>query len=156
MKRLYRIEKNKVLGGVCGGLAEYFDVDPVLIRVLFVVLFFGWGISLLAYIILWIVAPKKSDIFIEKANNTCDEAKTINYSDNRFKEINLREIKNHRLFGGLILIAIGTLWLFSNIFEFFDLSIFFPILIILIGIFILLNNRNSGISAKTHNNLENI
>ncbi|MCX7735187.1 MAG: PspC domain-containing protein [Candidatus Kapabacteria bacterium] len=156
MKRLYRIEKNKVFGGVCGGLAEYFEVDPVLVRVLFVVLFFGWGISLLAYIILWIVTPKKSDIIIEKANNTDENQESINYVDERFKEINHREIKNHRLFGGFILIAIGTLWLFSNIFEFFDLSIFFPILIILIGIFILLNSKYSGISTKTHNNLENI
>lgn len=156
MKRLYRIERNKVFGGVCGGLAEYFEVDPVLVRVLFVVLFFGWGLSFLAYIILWIVTPKKSDIIIEKASNTDEKQQSINYVDERFKENNHRDIKNHSLFWGFILIAIGALWLFSNIFEFFDLSIFLPILIILIGIFILLNSKYSRLSAKNHNNLENI
>lgn len=49
---------DKKIGGVCGGLAEYFDADPLLIRILAVTLFFGFGVGLLAYILLWILAPK--------------------------------------------------------------------------------------------------
>jgi phage shock protein PspC (stress-responsive transcriptional regulator) len=55
-RRIYRDPDNKVLGGVCGGLGAYFDIDPVLIRVIFVLLIF-MGFGPLAYIILWIVIP---------------------------------------------------------------------------------------------------
>ena len=56
-KRLYRQPNNKIFGGVCMGLSEYFEIDPVILRVLFVVaLFFGMGFLL--YIILWIIVPK--------------------------------------------------------------------------------------------------
>jgi phage shock protein PspC (stress-responsive transcriptional regulator) len=59
-KRLYRSSKNKVLGGVCGGLAEYFNVDPIIIRIIWVVLIFlSRGTGILAYLIAWIIIPKK-------------------------------------------------------------------------------------------------
>lgn len=56
-KRLYRDENNKVLGGVCGGLANYFGTDPVIIRVIFAVVALAFGTGLLAYVILWIAVP---------------------------------------------------------------------------------------------------
>jgi phage shock protein C len=56
--RLYRNTKDKVLGGVCSGLGEYWGIDPILMRLLFVVLFFGFGTGFLLYIIMWIVIPK--------------------------------------------------------------------------------------------------
>ena len=59
MKKLYR-SSNRILSGVCGGIAEYFDVDPTLIRVLYVVLslFSAAFPGLLLYIILWILIPE--------------------------------------------------------------------------------------------------
>lgn len=57
-KRLYRDPENSVIGGVCGGLAAYFSVDPVIFRLLFVIFFFAGGASILVYVILWIVLPK--------------------------------------------------------------------------------------------------
>jgi len=57
-RKLYRHPSEKVLGGVCGGVAAYLSTDPVLIRILFVVLFFGFGTGLLLYIIMWIVVPE--------------------------------------------------------------------------------------------------
>jgi phage shock protein PspC (stress-responsive transcriptional regulator) len=57
-RRLYRDPENSVIGGVCGGLAAYFSVDPVIFRLLFVIFFFAGGASILVYIILWIVLPK--------------------------------------------------------------------------------------------------
>lgn len=58
-KRLYRSTKDKIIGGLCGGIANYFNIDPVIIRLLCVVFFFisGWG--LLAYLIGWIIVPKE-------------------------------------------------------------------------------------------------
>jgi phage shock protein PspC (stress-responsive transcriptional regulator) len=57
-KRLYRDPDNRVLGGVCGGIGQYFKIDPLIIRIIFLVVFFGFGIGLLIYIILWIVVPE--------------------------------------------------------------------------------------------------
>jgi phage shock protein C len=59
--RLYRSRSQKILAGVCGGLGEYFDVDPVLIRLLFVVTAFISGVGILAYIVLWILVPLEGD-----------------------------------------------------------------------------------------------
>ena len=60
MKRLYRAaEKDSLVGGVCAGIAEYFDVDPTIVRLLWVLFIFGWGTGLLAYLILWIVVPRR-------------------------------------------------------------------------------------------------
>jgi phage shock protein PspC (stress-responsive transcriptional regulator) len=62
-KKLYRDPDNRVLGGVCSGLGAYFDIDPVFIRLIFVLLFFfGVGSSFLIYVILWIVVPKARNI----------------------------------------------------------------------------------------------
>lgn len=58
MKRLYRSGKEKILGGVCGGIAEYFGIDPVIVRVLWVILCLLWGSGILAYIIAWIIIPR--------------------------------------------------------------------------------------------------
>ena len=61
-KRLYR-SNDRVLGGVCAGLAEYFDFDPTLVRVAYVLLTLCTAFSgLLAYIILWIVMPDKRNL----------------------------------------------------------------------------------------------
>ncbi len=57
-RRLYRDPENSVIGGVCGGLAAYFNVDPVIFRLLFVIFFFAGGASILVYVILWIVLPR--------------------------------------------------------------------------------------------------
>lgn len=56
-KRLYRDEQNKVIGGVCAGIANYLKLDPLLVRVLWILLF---GISFFAYVLLWIAVPNTS------------------------------------------------------------------------------------------------
>lgn len=56
-KKMYRDPDNKIIAGVCGGLGVYFNLDPVLIRVIFILIVFGAGFGLLIYIILWIILP---------------------------------------------------------------------------------------------------
>lgn len=56
-RRLMRSSTDKMIAGVCAGLADYFDLDPTIIRVIWVLAFFCAGTGLLAYIILWIVLP---------------------------------------------------------------------------------------------------
>ena len=60
--RLYRSSENKMIAGVCGGLAEFFGSDPSLVRLVFVLLALLGGHGLLVYIILWIIVPYRSII----------------------------------------------------------------------------------------------
>ena len=61
-KKLYRSTENKILAGVLGGVAEYFDIDPVLPRLMFTLITFATGIApaVIVYIIAWIVVPLKA------------------------------------------------------------------------------------------------
>lgn len=57
-KRLYRSNTDKMIAGVCGGLGQYFDIDPVIPRIIFVILLLPGGLpGLVPYIILWIIVP---------------------------------------------------------------------------------------------------
>lgn len=62
-KKLYRVEKGAMLAGVCGGIAEYFNLDPSIVRLVCAGLFFVGGVSLLLYIIAAFILPKKSDVY---------------------------------------------------------------------------------------------
>jgi phage shock protein C len=57
VKRLARSSTDKKIAGVCGGLAEYFDLDPTLVRILWLVLIIFAGTGVLVYVILWIALP---------------------------------------------------------------------------------------------------
>jgi phage shock protein PspC (stress-responsive transcriptional regulator) len=60
MKKLYLSETDKKIGGVCGGLGEYFERDPTIVRILFVLLIlFSFGFGILAYLALWLIIPKR-------------------------------------------------------------------------------------------------
>jgi len=61
-KRIYKIEQGKKLDGVCGGIAEYFDIDPTLVRLAWILFTAFAGGGIIAYIIAGIIMPKKSDI----------------------------------------------------------------------------------------------
>lgn len=62
IKRIYKIENGKKIAGVCGGVAEYFDIDPVIVRVLWAVLSLVWGAGIILYIVCAFVFPEKSEI----------------------------------------------------------------------------------------------
>ncbi len=56
-KRLYRERQGRMIAGVCSGLGEYFDVDPTLVRLAFLLLTFVNGLGIVAYLVLWIITP---------------------------------------------------------------------------------------------------
>jgi phage shock protein PspC (stress-responsive transcriptional regulator) len=59
-RRLYRADNDKILGGVCAGLANYLRLDPAIVRIIFALMTLGWGSGILLYIILWIILPTRS------------------------------------------------------------------------------------------------
>ncbi len=60
IKRLYRSRNDKILGGVCAGIAEYLEIDPVVVRLLWVIAtLLSMGLGIVAYIIAWIIIPEE-------------------------------------------------------------------------------------------------
>lgn len=59
IKRLYRSRKERMIGGVCGGIAEYFNIDPTLVRLAWVVLGAAGGFVVVAYLIAWVIIPEE-------------------------------------------------------------------------------------------------
>ena len=64
-RRIYRNTKDKVIAGVCSGLGEYFKLDPVLVRLIWLVAVLVFGTGILAYILAWIFIPKKPEDVVE-------------------------------------------------------------------------------------------
>ena len=72
-RKLYRSRANRMIGGVCGGVGQYFNIDPTLIRILFIILVFLWGGGLILYLIMWILVPeepKPAEITSEDEGNS--------------------------------------------------------------------------------------
>ena len=56
-QKIYRNTENKLLGGVCSGLGDYYNIDPVIVRLIFVAASFFKGIGIIAYLVLWLIFP---------------------------------------------------------------------------------------------------
>ena len=154
-KKLYRSTTDKMLGGVAGGLAEYFDIDSTLIRVLFIVVVFLGGGGIIAYIILWIVVPQKP---YELPKYTSDQTAPLSEagsqnsqnenSSNSFSMTNgtiarsMSRTSHKQLWVAIILIVMGGLLLLDNVFPTFAFSHFWPVLLIAIGVGLLLKSKN--------------
>lgn len=81
-KKLYRSRSDSVIGGVCGGIAEYFNIDSTLVRLLFIAILFAEGAGLLAYIIAWIIIPEESNADSKTKNSEDVKNQTRNRNDN--------------------------------------------------------------------------
>ena len=147
-KRLHRSTSESMLFGVAGGMAEYFDVDPTLVRIAWVVLTFASaGIALIAYLILAIIMPKHE--LREHAPNPTAEASTESSGpDYDAPPAGRRWASGSILFGG-VLIGIGVLFLLINlgVLNWWRWDIFWPVVIIAVGVAILasrLAGRDDG------------
>jgi len=61
-KRLFRSKDDRVIAGVCGGIAQYLGIDPTIIRIIFVLIFLTEGFGLMLYLILWVVVPEEDSV----------------------------------------------------------------------------------------------
>ncbi len=135
--RLYRSRRVKVLGGVAGGLAQYFNIDPIIVRILFVVFTLMHGMGLVLYIILWIVVPEEPFELAYPLKN--DETKTEGQSTEN-ASVNFDgvppEVKKNgsgRVIAGTILIALGVLFFADRFIPTFDFRDIVPIAFVLLG-----------------------
>jgi len=168
-KKLFRSNNQKVLGGVCGGVAEYFDIDPVLIRALFLILVFGAGTGILIYIIGWIIIPQSpfvqsvpnnENYFKHQSSNQDTEnsgdPNNTNFqnvdndshpSDNDYQNVNefdtnnANKSKSLQKYFAFTIIIIGFLILFEEYIDWYSFKWGFPTLLIGIGAIILYRSR---------------
>jgi phage shock protein C len=114
VQRLYRSTSKKIIAGVCGGLGDYLRMDPVLVRIFFVLLAFAKGIGVIAYLAAWVLVPKQDPG--EEA------AAPVSYES------------WHRYLPGLVLVAIGALLLMREHLFWFDFEEIWPLLLVLAGL----------------------
>ena len=135
--KLYRSRRVRVFGGIAGGLAQYFNLDPILVRVLFVVVTILHGFGILLYIILWIVVPEEPFEVAYKVNTddqTAGEQSAQTDSTNFDGTQPLPQKQSSgRIVLGIILIVIGLIFFADRIIPSFDLRDVLPIAFVLIG-----------------------
>lgn len=126
-KRLYKSRNNRIIDGVCGGIAEYFDVDPAIVRIIWVMVTLLGGTGFILYIIGMIIMPVNPDQI--KANGAASVAKSPS---------------DKKRFWGVLLILFGALVLVSNFGWFADVHWFslswgkiFPVILIMLGVWLI-------------------
>ena len=78
-KQLYRSKKNRMILGVCGGVAEYFNIDPAIVRLGWVIISFTYGLGILAYIVAIIIVPEEKNTDDKNLDNA--EPQNNNYGN---------------------------------------------------------------------------
>lgn len=165
MKQIYRSTRDKILGGVAAGMADYLDLDVVLVRLLWVLFIFMGGIGLPVYIVAWIIIPPEPYPGAGRDSGTRRNyvapvnPQHMTDSDTSTSEDSAGEgIKNGEKTGiyedtskdrttqalGILLVVFGVVFLFR---ETLHLDIFryvWPVLLILLGVYILVNDKRGA------------
>src|SRR5690554_4332442 len=134
-----------MLAGVAGGMAEYFDVDPTIMRLIFVVILLAYiPLGLVAYIIASFIIPEKAvdkDARGADANNGTGEADDDARADRQEADIDqsgsTRSSRNTRYLFGAVLLIIGAVLMAKQIIPWFYTKLFWPVLLIAAGLFIM-------------------
>jgi phage shock protein C len=134
-----------VFAGVCGGCAEYFDVDPIIMRIIFILLILFGGSGILLYIAAIIIIPKKPYIIPDGTQQPSSQTDQL-----------IRQPSNARNWFGYILIGGGAILLLTNLglFDFFDVlsdafEFIFPVLLILLGMAIIYYRQSTGSNEQS-------
>ncbi|MFA6005564.1 MAG: PspC domain-containing protein [Patescibacteria group bacterium] len=135
--RLYRSESDRMIGGVCAGIADYFGVDASLIRILFITITLFGGSGVLLYFILWVVIPLESSSENNVQETMQSNAKEISDTAKRLtKSINQHDRRAlSRGWVGLVVIGVGLYFLLVNfgIMSWFPIGRLWPVILIIIG-----------------------
>jgi phage shock protein C len=148
--KLTRSRTDKVIGGVCGGLGAHLTIDPVLIRIFFVLLTLGNGIGLLLYFVLWLVIPLEGapDTSTE-ANLRTGTAEMAEQAQRLGQDVQqaVRDTQVPMLMG-VALIAIGVVYLVRNLdipwLRWLEWGELWPLLLILAGVVLLWRRARGG------------
>ncbi len=142
-KRLY-LSDNKIIGGVCGGFAEYLEIDPTIVRIVWTILAFLNGIGIIAYIAALILIPANPNSnYMQKQDAVIDRVKnSVNHMVDKVSQTNTVSQKNPYQIIGLILLIVGVLVLIRNITPSIPWKIIWPIILIILGAAVLIKEKN--------------
>lgn len=140
-KKLYRSRDNKVISGVCGGIAEYFDVDATLIRLLWALTVLLGGTGIIAYILCIIIIPEKPVAMQD------EDVVTLEDEDEVVGETTGEKKDSHK--GSYVLgigfVAIGLMFIARRIFWWLNIDfaweLFWPGLLVVFGIYLIMKKR---------------
>ena len=121
LRRVRRSRRDRVFGGVCGGLGRYFGVDPVLLRVAAVALALSGGVGLLAYLVAWILIPEETGDEYGPAVRGGAQGWTVVV--------------------GAVLVASGVLLLIRDLVPWFSMALFWPLVVVGVGVLIMTSAR---------------
>ena len=155
-KRLYRSRSDRMIWGVCGGIANYFGIDPTIIRIIAILFLFAGGSGILAYIILAIVIPLESSPATEPRDVIKENVQEIKQTASQFgedmrdtfvrhegeiREMSKSGMRNGGYFVAAILIIIGIIFLLGNFFSWLSWKYLWPLILIAIGLLIMIGSR---------------
>jgi len=158
-KRLYRSRSNRMIWGVCGGLAKYFDIDPTIVRLIAVLSIFLGGFGILAYIILAIVVPLESSKATEPGDTIRENVEEMKETAGKLgRELrsafttekgapSVASTADHRSLSilGIILVIFGVIFLLGsfNLFWWFNWGHLWPLILVVIGVLIIWSSRRT-------------
>lgn len=112
-KKIYRDKDDYIVAGVCSGIAEYFEIDSTLIRVIFILLTIGGGSGVLIYLILWLIIPKEGgkEMKVDREKNVKEFTDDVSEKAQSIAKEIKREVKSEKRGSGsllgLILVILG-------------------------------------------------
>jgi phage shock protein C len=139
-KRLYRSNTNKKIAGIAGGIGEYFDIDPMIVRLIFVFSALAWGFSILMYIIMWFILPEDPTVISNENVYGEDFEKSSFQTEIKPQK---KSSRNKQFFAYLI-ILIGVLTLMDNILPYWNYFKLWPLALIFLGAYIIYNSRSKN------------
>lgn len=142
-KKLYRSKKNRVIAGIAGGLGEYFDIDPVLVRVVFLGVTVLGGAGVLVYLLMWLIIPSEGSLGGPLEKETIEEnVKEVSGTAKAYAEEFQKKSKKSSgysekfgwplIISGALLLAVNQGWL-----GMIDWGRFWPLVIIGVGVYFL-------------------
>ena len=124
---------NRVIGGVCSGLAEYFGLDTALVRIAFVIAFMFASFGFWLYIILWAILPVSGQQTIDNGqpSESVSESEPVSKSESKVKSI----------FAGSFVILVGLLFLVNNFIPINWVWKLWPLILVAIGVVMIITSR---------------
>lgn len=146
--RIFKSKTDRIIDGVCGGLAEYFGIDSLIVRLAFIALFFIGGIGLILYIVLMIIMPTADKAELSPKETIQDNVQNITERvkeagegiGTAFSKDNQEKHSHNAVWLGIFLILIGLIFLLENLnlIRWINKDLLWPMIIIFIGVYLLI------------------
>jgi len=155
-KRLYRSRKDRKIAGVCGGIAEYLDIDPTVIRIIYVLLtvFTGFILGIIAYLLIWLIIPNEPEKLPPSvlSDDEIKEMQKTKEDDTSQKDTTGKALSIAIIVLGIIFVINGILrfialiidgWWATGLHWYISFGLFSPIISIVLGVVLILIGLNN-------------